>query len=432
VSTAAAVNRVKPMVAGVLAALFLLVGRMNVTRIAGTEAGAGELLGELRLWVVLPLLVFAFPNGKDRLTRASWQLFLAFAFLYGYLLLTALWAPDAELAGVKAYELVLVFAVLSSVLRIVDGRGGDVALDWFWLATIVITAALALVGLAGSAGSDDRLAVLGGGPNVFARLMGLLVMACFRFWKRGHAGWLFLGASVVPAVLAILSGSRGGLVALAVAIAFFFLMEVQRLGRIVLASAIVIAISGATLSFTDFGRRSLEVYDARVEVLLLEKGDTSGRDELYESAMELGRKNSVLGAGLAAFPANGLGPYPHNLFLEVFCEAGLLGVLVLIVPLAVGVLRMWRQRQKIDRAAAAAWVFILVASQFSGDLFDSRGVFELLILAVAARAAGPGSPTQKRTDRLRQPPPVSEDRRIAGLEARGTRVARAGSRWGMA
>jgi O-antigen ligase len=106
----------------------------------------------------------------------------------------------------------------------------------------------------------------------------------------------------------------------------------------------------------------------------------SGRGSLYASALELGRDYPVGGAGLAAFPALGLGVYPHNLFLETFCEGGGMGLVLLLLLLLTFGASVWRRRRALEGTCLAAVVLVLVGSQVSGDLYDSRGLFLLMVL----------------------------------------------------
>jgi O-antigen ligase len=95
----------------------------------------------------------------------------------------------------------------------------------------------------------------------------------------------------------------------------------------------------------------------------------------------------VVGDGLAAFPARGLGVYPHNIFLETFCEAGVIGMWLLGLVFVAGMVSLARRKHALDTATLSALVFILAASQFSGDFYDNgRSVF-LFLLAVARPSA---------------------------------------------
>src|SRR5690606_21953260 len=91
------------------------------------------------------------------------------------------------------------------------------------------------------------------------------------------------------------------------------------------------------------------------------------------------------GHGTGSFgPLLGLGDtriYPHNIFLEVWVENGLIGV-SLFAAFVIAVVRRWRagmsrgvgsdeersQRDLFIRVAGVQWFFALACAQFSGDL----------------------------------------------------------------
>jgi len=380
-------------IAGALTALYLLSGRWSLSRLAPEVAGRAPYL-EVRLWVVALLAAAALLVARGgEPARRSYAPAATAAFLV-WMALSAAWAPDAELASRKMYEVLLVLVATASIARIVSRGDASAFLVAFWGTVLVAAGALAAVALPsvvarGAAG--ERLAVLAGGPNVFARILGFLALAALFFWRRSGRAWLWMPIVALAFVLVLLTGSRGGLVAVVVAVAVFVVLEVRDPRRLVPAVALAGGLFFAAASYTAPGRAALDAYERRVKVLLLTDRYTAGRTELYRSAYELGRTAPVAGRGLAAFPARGLGVYPHNLFLEVFCEAGILGVALLLLALATGGAALLRRGGARDGATIAGLTLLFVSSQFSGDLYDSRGVFALLVLTSftpVAEAAG--------------------------------------------
>jgi O-antigen ligase len=118
----------------------------------------------------------------------------------------------------------------------------------------------------------------------------------------------------------------------------------------------------------------------------------SGRETEYAEAYQLGLDHPVGGAGLAAFPALGLGVYPHNLFLEVFCEGGALGLLLLGSALLAFLRSAFRERRGLDPATVGALALFVFGSQASGDLYDSRALFLLMVMSTCTSTGGEASP----------------------------------------
>ena len=392
------VSRLAGGACGALAALYLLTGRWTLSRLS-EEAAAPRFHDELRFWVVLLLVAASLLTSAPRLTspgRRGGVAVLLLAALFYYLIASATWAPDAALAGAKAYEVALVALATLGFARALASRESEHVLRSMWAAILVTAGALAAVAVArvvALGATGERLAVLGGGPNTFARIMGYLAVAALFFWTRRGRSWAFMPIVSVALVLVLLSGSRGGLVALVAAVGVFVALEVRRAGRLLAGALLAAAVFGLAASYTQIGRAAVETYEQRVAQLLLEEQYTAGRTELYRSAYELAMREPLFGDGLAAFPARALGVYPHNLFLEAFCEAGLVGLGLLALALAAGTASALRGGRAPEGAALAAFVLVLVASQFSGDLYDSRGVFAFLVAAnlrPGARNPSPG------------------------------------------
>ncbi|WNG58568.1 O-antigen ligase family protein [Archangium gephyra] len=393
---------------GVIAALYVLSGRWGLQRLASSDDSlAPNPFLELRLWIVMGGLVLASVGLVHRAhrpasegeTRLDLRLLMAVVGFYGYLGLSTCWAPDKELALWKLYELVLAGVMSVGFGLAALRQPAERVLDAFW--TVVVTAtglmALAGVGQMVGGGGGARLAVLGGGPNVFARLMGLFALGALYFWYRRGQTWLWIPMAAIGVILALLTGSRGGTLAIIAGLLTFLVVQRVPLRRLALLSLLATAAVVAVATFTPLGKALQHSVEERFLRLTLEYeggGDSegtvylSGREILYAAAYELGLDNPVMGAGLAAFPALELGVYPHNLFLEVFCEGGGLGLLFLGWALFVFSRSALRERRGLDGATVGAVMLVLLGSQSSGDLYDSRALFLFMVMSSCTSAAG--------------------------------------------
>lgn len=372
---------------GVLLALYVLVGRWDVSRLFSLpdKNPFDVSLLELRFWVVLGLVAVAFSlrGGRAALGAKSGVKTFAFSLnaFFIYFLLTALWSPDGRYAFVKTIEIILVLLSTMSVYKLTVGERGAAARTWFWAIIVGVTGVLGAIAIMKAVTlGPSRLAVLGGGPNVFGRMMGLLCLGSLYFWRRG-GGLPFIAATVLSVVLVILSGSRGSIVAVAGGVAAFFLVErikIERLAGFILGAALL---GAAVFLYTPVGQKAVATYDHRINKLLIDEGYTSGRGDRYRVAYGLGIEKPVLGAGMAAFPALGYGGYCHNFFLEIFSEGGLVGLALVLAPFVFLAKRYWGIKDRLDGSTVAAAVFTFAAVQFSGDLFDSRALFAFMLMS---------------------------------------------------
>lgn len=397
------------VVGGVLLALFQLLGRSQAERFIGVGEAGWYL--ELRLWVLAGLSTWLIGSAAVMGTRrfdgrgvgAFGGMFVLFL---GYMVvITSLWAPDPTRAATKAYD--LLFVIWSCVLTVVALRtcGVRATIDGFWGGVFVFALVIAVIGAVTSVVSwvpVGRFSVLSGGPNVLGRNMGLLALASLHlvFDARRLRRVIGMAAAPVAALLVLLSGSRGAILALCFGVIVY--LFVHRLDRRVLVSLVAVAILGAAVAVaTRFGELAVALFRDRVLILLFVDQFFSYRDVLFLEAIRAGLQNPVFGLGLAGFEEVGTwGGYPHNMFLEAFAEGGLPGLLLLCLPFVRYLARWLRGMGLGDSLTVAGLGLLVVSSSISGDLFDARGVFLLLLMAVASQTrdrtagkSGAGQPT---------------------------------------
>jgi O-antigen ligase len=120
-----------------------------------------------------------------------------------------------------------------------------------------------------------------------------------------------------------------------------------------------------------------------------------GRTVMVQQGWTLFAGHPLVGGGLGSFV--GLAPYdyPHNIVLEVAGEMGLLGVVVLFVPLLAGWLKLVATGIRTGSQAAATLAAIVLAyavvANLSGDLASQRGLwlYGLVALKMAWRPSSP-------------------------------------------
>ncbi len=369
-------NTPRPRLAGstalaVAMALFLLCGRWNLGRVVSMDASA---FAAPRVWLVM-LIGFVALIPVSRRGRPSIPPIGLLAF-FGYFLLTTMWAPDDSLAVLKASDLVVMTLGLLCLRRLTLLAGVRPTTDSLWRVIAVLFGAFAALGLASSVLSGSgRLAVLGGGPNVYGRNMGLLLVVCFgAVLDGGKRGWPLVGLTVA-ALLVILSGSRGALVGSLVGMGGLLFMRRVQVGRTAIAlvgSSLALA---AIVRWSSVGRSALEGFQHRVVVLTFQQSYDSGRGPLRDAAFEMIDRSPWFGDGLNGFRARGHGVYPHNLELEALTDGGIVGLVVLLVALAVPVVAIAIRSRRVDPVTAAVFLLHLACAQVSGDFYDSRGVF---------------------------------------------------------
>lgn len=394
-------DRSVALVAGALIGVFQLVGRTQAGQLVG--AGDSSAFGELRLWVMAALSFWLLATAAvigprfDRFklgeVRTSGRVIVLFVI---YMITTTLWAPDLARAQQKAYD--LLFVAWSCVLTVasVGFFGYRATMKGFCYSLFGFGLVLAGSGLiaasssgyiaASSRGEEVRLAAFGGGPNVYGRNMGLLTLAAAWFVLDDRR-WLRRTAAVVAPVavlLVFLSGSRGAMLALFIGLIAY--VSSRRWDRRVGRAIVFVALTGVVALATQVGHLAVKVFQERFIVLLLVEGYFTYRDTLLVDGITAGLQHPLGGLGLAGFAQLGsVGDYPHNMFVEAFSEGGALGMALMCLPF-VTYLRRWRRGMGAGDAVAVAGLALLgVSSSISGDLFDARGVFLLLLMTLASQ-----------------------------------------------
>jgi O-antigen/teichoic acid export membrane protein/O-antigen ligase len=162
--------------------------------------------------------------------------------------------------------------------------------------------------------------------------------------------------------------------------------------RYVLLPLALVLLTGGAIAFTYHSTPNSYCYCVTDRLISLE-GNPGDRDKMLFRGFELLGQDPILGTGLGSFA--GVVPmslskgnfyqYPHNVPLEVASETGLIGFLIIFVPLIAGWLFLLRAG--IQRASPAiAGLMMIVAVFFttanlSGDIPSDRGLWVFGILA---------------------------------------------------
>jgi hypothetical protein len=212
----------------------------------------------------------------------------------------------------------------------------------------------------------------------------------------GVAGILFAGArqSLVAFGLALLLSAcywaasrylretRGGPNALRKALA----------SRYVALPLVLLVLTGSAIAVTYHWTPTSYCYCITDRLISLE-GNAGDRDKMLYRGFQLLAQDPVLGTGLGSFAGavpNSLSQgnfyqYPHNVPLEVASETGLIGFLLIFVPLVAGWLSLlWAGIRRGSPAIAGVMMIVTVffiVSNLSGDIPSDRGLWVFGILA---------------------------------------------------
>jgi O-antigen ligase len=307
-----------------------------------------------------------------------------------YMGLTSTWAPEGarvDEALVDLVLLVVLIALASSVAR----RLSPSAISGVWIWFTVTGGIYLVAALVQGPGPQGRFAALGGGPNVFVRVMVIAAVSSIAL-SLLRKDWRW--ATLAPAFIAgsFLSGSRGGLAAVAIVGVVLGKPVITRLPRVVVTRMLVGTALIAIIVLTLAPEQVRTDLQERFVTQTLQDRHTSSRTTTADGALDVFRSHPVTGAGIDGYYAligeqSGL-QHPHNLVLATLAEGGLIGGLLLGAALLAPALRLVR----LPTTTGSLWfgvlaAYIFAASLFSGDYYDARFIWFFAVFALSAANA---------------------------------------------
>lgn len=362
----------------------MLVGGFSLSRLGlpALPVSEGAIVTTMVALVFVPLWLGA-PSRSAQQSQLGAALGLVLG-LIAVLLFSSAWGAWGPGTGNLVFSLLLVAVqvTLGAMAISLHPRAAAQRLVWLFLGVGVAYSLLGLVAL----GASGRLSVLGGGPNIYGRMVGLGMVALLGALA---CRWVQLRAAVLLPLLAgalVLSGSRGSMAGAVagVAVLLFLPADARRRALVAAASAVL---AGLAVSVVWSGPAAMVSESFRLRVLELTIGDRylSGRETLLPVALEIFRDHPIVGGGLGSFAAAvGEDTYPHNLVLSVVAASGLLGgaflvlILMMVFRASIGA-----HRDSLRVVVLALSCTVLVSTMSSGGLFDSRYLWLIWLSAVA-------------------------------------------------
>ena len=298
-------------------------------------------------------------------------------------LASSLWAVDGGVAVSSAVRLaqgiILLFVVYTALRTFRDVR--------LVLGAYVLGALLAmLAGIGTSSGGGVRLGGGVGNPNELAAVLVPAVMICafaLLAERRPLARWAIGVVGLVLLVGLFMTGSRGGLVGMTVAVVAAIILAGR--ARMTILAATLVILGAGIAYYTAFAPRD------QVDRLLSARADRgTGREDIWTVALQVVRDKPFKGAGAGNFtvvaPSYAAGDINikrvdfvvdqpkvvHNTYLEILAELGVVGA-VLFGLVVVGALAS--AFSAIRRARVCPWEVQLQVRGFAVGLLGILSVY---------------------------------------------------------
>jgi O-antigen ligase len=393
----AALALVATFLPGVLFAAYILSGIYKAAWQPYSPVDTTVVLALLNAAQVIPLVLDKRPAN---VSQRGVILLASIGFLY---LAGVLYAPDQDIAlrHVATFWALTFLPMVPAAMRV--GSRPDYLRQFLWT-LFAFGIPMTVVGLLQLSGSA-RLEVFGASTIEVSRaaLLVPLIWVVFVLRQRGllvRAVTLMLIPAAV--VVAVASGSRGPLLALAVLGIFGAIRHFSRPGRVnwrvagtiagvALGSFVALSVVGQALPSLSIARFTLfEDFLGQVTTTGFNPsvGDTSSgrRVILFEAAASMFAERPVIGFGTGGFEAASprfTGPpfyaWPHNAVLQFAAEFGVVGVALFLGLVWVALTRRF-PRDHLGNAVRVAFAFFLLNAMVSDDIYGGRPLWGLVAL----------------------------------------------------
>lgn len=343
-------------------------------------------------WLALAIALAVMRRGEHVATSALATLPVAMAFLLLALLLIRFGPSPAQSWGSTKLQLYVADNLLFLLAAVFVGVDPDRRRLFLYVSLAVFTAgALYLVFqlLTGSARMQfsGRFAISAQeGPIYLGRdsATGVMIATFLVLVAKTRRVRLLAGIAVPVLLISLIAaGSRGPAVAFVVGFGAMLALIAaggrarRRLGIVVallLAAAVLVPllVPGSAIG------RSLSTIVGSASGL-----SSNGRSSIWSEAYTAFSQHAVFGLGTGGFAAvDPVFQYPHNIFLEVAVELGIIG-LVALVTMIVSMMRrlayVWRRTLGDQRVEASLYIGLLlmaiVNACFSGAIQDNRDIW---------------------------------------------------------
>jgi O-antigen ligase len=388
--------------------VLIIVVFAESTPLAGPALSATKIAGLLLLLGWIARLATQYSGRETVIFTAHPGFSYLLALFMSWVALSLVWAENVHLALDQASVFLLVAILYVIVFTAIRTRRQAI---WVIGAFVLGTAIMAAYGLVlrpdPNGQAADRLASTIQDPNYLAAFLvaGVALGGAAFVAARGHR-WLQLGAltSVALCLAAfVLTGSRGGIIGLAVALIVAIAFAGRWRARIAV-SALVLTIS-AVGYYTIYAPEDLTQRIASASEGELDQRDT--RLTIWTVAWRMAKDNPIHGVGIGNFPVESINyvlepgttfrtdrvidnpPVAHNSYLGPLAELGIVGVSMFIAILgfsfgcAVRAARRFARNDDLSMEALARGLVVALAGVLTAGIFISAESNKVLWLLLA-------------------------------------------------
>jgi hypothetical protein len=237
-------------------------------------------------------------------------------------------------------------------------------------------------------------------PVSYSRFLGLgILSSLYVFFKTKHIMTQMLVSSVIVISLLymILTGSKGPIFALAGSLIYFvvFIMRGQRFKFIFLGvfcmAILAFSFSGSVEKYAFLAQRYIDIEHSYSDRAIL-----MGRAiKELNNAVQIDMPKFIFGYGSGNFSSLFLSTdtayYPHNIFIEIAYEYGVIGIIMFFIAVIIPSIKIIKIRHKDEdsKYIFLIWLYIFATTLVSGDIGRNFLLFGFSVLICAYLASKP-------------------------------------------
>lgn len=357
-------------------------------------------------------------KGKTPLTAGMNWYVICFLLLVILAMLSLAYTP-APIYGKEKFLRFATLSLISFMAPFYIFKSSEDYRNFFFCFVFMAMAMIvdSIFSTAGSPTSAGFKSAFGSNYLVLAGTSASALLISFVYLSNIFKGLVaFLSLALIPFFIfgALVSGGRGPVIALALALGCLFLllllihfMEAAKGGmpqveRRMLVKFLILGVVAIAVVIPFFD--AFSVFFDRMELLLSGGGDSAGeRVDRFRASFSVFQSplHWITGLGIGGFSFfyaafdDLRGAYPHNLILEFATEFGLPGLAIFAFLIfrtfrACALLKAIRDHRARVTLYTLTGLFIMlfVSSQFSGDLNDNRMLFASMAMILAFNPSG--------------------------------------------
>lgn len=349
--------------------------------------------------------VFAIKKlyGNQSMTKQTWISLLMFSILILIILVSYLVTDSVIYANEKMVRFIAItsWSFIGVYALIKDKQSLEKFINSIILIAFLVSAVgiIELIDTLKSGGYNGTIFVMNTDYLALGRTvgLGLVLMIGSKWFNDKRLSTTNMLTTLVMLVVIVFSGAKMPLIATIASLLFIIFLATRVFSNKILVNRGVYKLTGlfviSIISMMLINETGLLGNVFRRLGSLFAGGDESTlmRIILYGVSFEMIKSSPVLGSGWASFPLyyNGIDVklYPHNIFLELFSELGIVGLLSFLMMLIYAVYHgfiVFKKRyiryNNLQLAMIGGFVFFLFNANTTGDITDNKILFTFIAL----------------------------------------------------